>query len=167
MDREVARDRLHLLPLVPGQITLALTVRRIAARQTCASAGPSVTALRWQRCSCSICQALRYAQHTNLAAAVAFRGCRRVPVLFGCFGLVVGKGQVDQRPFKTANSYERLRHGHAWAEEGDSSARALLLDASSGRRQCAIIEPGRDLCFSTHLTCALPPEGAAMPLAAR
>jgi hypothetical protein len=40
------------------------------------------------------------------------------------------------------------------------------VDTSSEQRQCSIIEPERDLCFSTHLTCALPPEGAAMPLAA-
>jgi hypothetical protein len=75
-----------------------------------------VTALRWPRCGRSICQALRYAQHTNLAAGVAFRGCRRVPVQFGHFGLVVGKGQVGQLPFKRTHSYERLRYGHASAE---------------------------------------------------
>ena len=40
------------------------------------------------------------------------------------------------------------------------------MDTSSEQRQCSIIEPERNLCFSTHLTCALPPEGAAMPLAA-
>ena len=75
-----------------------------------------MTALRWLRCGCSICQAHRYAQHPNLVAGVAFCHCRRVPVLFGRFGLVVGKGQVGQRPFKTANSYERLRYSHASAE---------------------------------------------------
>ena len=40
------------------------------------------------------------------------------------------------------------------------------MDTSSEQRQCSIIEPERDLCFSTHLTCALPPEAAAMPFAA-
>jgi hypothetical protein len=49
---------------------------------------------------------------------------------------------------------------------GDSSARALLVDTSSEQWQCSIIEPERELCFSTHLACALPPDGPAMPLAA-
>jgi hypothetical protein len=75
-----------------------------------------MTAVRWQRCSCSICQGLRYAQHTNLVAGVAFCDCRRVPLLFGHFGLGGGKGQVGQRPFKTTNSYERLCNSHASAE---------------------------------------------------
>jgi hypothetical protein len=40
------------------------------------------------------------------------------------------------------------------------------VDTSWEQGQCSIVEPELDLCFSTHLTCALPPEGAAMPLAA-
>jgi hypothetical protein len=40
------------------------------------------------------------------------------------------------------------------------------VDTSWGQGQCSIVEPERDLCFSTLLACALPPEGAAMPFAA-
>ena len=35
---------------------------------------------------------------------------------------------------------------------------------SSEQGQCSIVEPERDLCFSTHLTSVLPPEDGAMPL---
>jgi hypothetical protein len=47
---------------------------------------------------------------------------------------------------------------------GDSSARECFMDMSSEQGRCSIVEPEPDLCFGTHLTGALTPQGGATSL---
>src|SRR6266478_5772985 len=76
--------------------------------------------------------------------------------------LVFGKRQVGESPFKSANSYEKLRR--PGLAEGRRFLRSRVLSGHEfGARQCSIIEPEPDLCFGTHLTATLMPQAGAMP----